>query len=58
MRIMKESGRAASNTFVCPDYVEEKIIPRQNFCAEASRTITSRWTRSAHLPHLKVSNPA
>lgn len=32
MRVVKESGREVSALFVDPDYVEQKNIPRQNFC--------------------------
>lgn len=32
MRVMKESGRDVSALFVDPDFIEEKNIPRQNFC--------------------------
>jgi PRTRC genetic system ThiF family protein len=32
MRILQEIGIKASALFVDPDYVEEKNIPRQNFC--------------------------
>jgi PRTRC genetic system ThiF family protein len=38
MRIIQETGRSASALFIDPDYVEEKNIPRQNFCdAEVGR---------------------
>lgn len=32
MRVIKESGRDVSALFVDPDFIEEKNIPRQNFC--------------------------
>jgi PRTRC genetic system ThiF family protein len=38
MRILQVSGRKASALFIDPDYIEEKNIPRQNFCdAEVGR---------------------